>query len=221
MNLKIVYEDKHIVIIEKPQKIPSQKDKTNDLDMLTVVCNYFNNKRISIINRLDRPVGGLIIFAKTNFGATYMSRIISSNNVKKEYLAVVTGEINSHGYLEHYLIKNQSLNVSKVVHKNIPNSKIAKLNYKKLDKISTDKYNDLSLVNINLLTGRHHQIRVQFSHIGYPLWGDTKYNKNFKYGYNSVNTALWAYKLSFKNYKDEYIVCSISPENIFPFSLFY
>lgn len=199
-NLKILFEDNHIIVVEKKPNIPSQADKTEDMDMLTLVKQYIKEKYrkpgnvyLGLVHRLDRPVGGIMIFAKTSKSASRLSNQVREKVFKKKYLAVVDGKINQEqGTLEDYLYKDERHNMSKVVKKDKKNAKIAKLDYKVL------KYNevkDLSLVEINLHTGRHHQIRVQLSHFGHSIFGDQKYGTRGQ----GKQIALWAYQLTIQH----------------------
>lgn len=197
-DLKVIYEDNHIIVVEKQPNIPSQADKTGDVDMLTIVKQYIKEKYnkpgevyLGLVHRLDRPTGGIMVFARTSKAASRLSNEIREKKMKKTYLAVVDGvPEKQEGTLENYLFKDQRNNISKVVDKNKKNAKIAKLDYKVL-KVS--KKNNLSLIEVELHTGRHHQIRVQFANIGHSLFGDQKYGTRGK----GKQIALWAYKLSF------------------------
>ena len=196
-QLKVIYEDNQIIVVEKKPNIPSQSDKTGDLDMLTIVKQYIKEKYnkpgnvyLGLVHRLDRPTGGIMVFARTSKSASRLSNSIREKKIKKTYLAVVDGILeNKEGTLEDYLYKDQRNNVSKVVSKDKKNAKLAKLDYKVL-KVS--EKNKLSSVEIKLHTGRHHQIRVQFANIGHSLFGDQKYGTRGK----GKQIALWAYKLT-------------------------
>lgn len=199
-NLKILFEDNHIIVVEKKPNIPSQADKTEDEDMLTIVKQYIKEKYnkpgnvyLGLVHRLDRPVGGVMIFAKTSKAAARLSEQVRSKVFKKKYLAVVDGKIEKQvGTLENYLYKDERLNMSRVVSKDKKNAKLAKLDYKVL------KYNEiknLSLLEINLHTGRHHQIRVQLSNFGHSIFGDQKYGNRGQ----GKQIALWAYELTIEH----------------------
>lgn len=196
-NLKVIYEDNHIIVVEKTPNIPSQADKTGDMDMLTLVKNYIKEKYnkpgnvyLGLVHRLDRPVGGVMVFAKTSKAASRLSEQVRTKSLKKIYLAVVDGKVEkSKGILEDYLYKDERNNISKVVNATKKNAKLAKLDYEVL------KYNevkDLSLLKVNLHTGRHHQIRVQLSNFGHSIFGDQKYGTRGK----GKQIALWAYSLT-------------------------
>ncbi len=196
-NLKVLFEDNHIIVVEKKPNIPSQADKTKDIDMLTIVKQYLKEKYkkpggvyLGLIHRLDRPVGGIMIFAKTSKAATRLSNQVREKIFKKKYLAVVDGKFEEkQGTLEDYLYKDEKHNTSKVVNKDKRKAKLAKLDYQVL---YYNEVKNLSLVNINLYTGRHHQIRVQLSHLGHSIFGDQKYGTRGQ----GKKIALWAYELT-------------------------
>ena len=196
-KLDIIYEDNHIIVVKKLPNIPSQADKTEDIDMLTIIKQYLKEKYnkpgnvyLGLVHRLDRPVGGVMIFAKTSKSASRLSNQVREKIFKKRYLAVVDGKFEkTEGTLEDYLYKDERNNMSKVVNSNKKNAKLAKLDYKVL---IYDEIKNLTLVEINLHTGRHHQIRVQLSNAGHSIFGDQKYGKRGK----GKQIALWAYKLT-------------------------
>ncbi|MCX8074658.1 MAG: RNA pseudouridine synthase [Clostridia bacterium] len=218
MNLKILYEDNHIIVVVKPCKIPTQADKTGDMDMLSIVKEYLKvkynkpgNVYLGLVHRLDRMVGGVMVFAKTSKAASRLSEYIREKNFKKKYYAILNGKLNntSTERLENYLVKNEKSNMSRVTTSKDKNGKLAVLEYRILKNF---KYLDkeYTLVDVDLFTGRHHQIRVQFSNIGHPLYGDVKYGENI----NKVgkNIGLWAYYLSFFHpTKDEYLEFNFKP----------
>lgn len=199
-KLKILYEDNHIIVVIKLPNIPSQADKTEDEDMLTIIKNYIKEKYnkpgnvyLGLVHRLDRPVGGVMVFAKTSKAAARLSEQVRNKTFKKEYLAIVDGKPEKEkGTLEDYLLKNEKTNMSKVVKEDTKNSKYAKLDYEVL------KYNEeinLSLLKILLHTGRHHQIRVQLSNFGHSICGDQKYGTRGR----GKQISLWAYKLTIEH----------------------
>ena len=199
-NLKVIYEDNHIIVVEKKPNIPSQSDKTGDIDMLTIVKEYIKEKYnkpgnvyLGLVHRLDRPVGGIMIFARTSKSASRLSNQVREKIFKKEYLAVVDGNpVPEKGTLEDYLYKDERNNISKVVKKEKKNAKLAKLDY---ELVKYNSVKDLSLLEINLFTGRHHQIRVQLSNFGHSIFGDQKYGTRGK----GKQIALWAYELEFEH----------------------
>ena len=202
MNIKILHEDEDIVVAYKPQGIPSQADKTGDLDMVTYLAKEYNTKYIGIINRLDRPVGGIMVFGKNPQSAAKLSLQLQKNDISKQYTAVICGEPKErNGELVDYLLKNQKENISKVVNKGTKEAKEARLNYIVLDTVDDVEWGKLSLVKVDLITGRHHQIRVQFSSRNLPLWGDNKYNEAFKKRRGFTEIALCSTSLSFKHPK--------------------
>ena len=181
-NVNVIFEDNHIIVVEKIPNIPSQGDKTEDMDMLSMIKEYLKEKYnkpgnvyLALVHRLDRPVGGVMVFAKTSKAAARLSEEVRERRIKKEYLVVADGKFeNTKGVLEDHLLKNEKKNLSRVVDENTKGAKIAKLEYEVL------KYNDeinLSVVRVLLHTGRHHQIRVQFSNIGHSIYGDQKYGQ--------------------------------------------
>ncbi len=196
-SLKVIYEDNHIIVVEKKPNVPSQGDKTGDVDMLTIVKQYIKEKYkkpgevyLGLVHRLDRPVGGVMVFAKTSKAASRLSEEVRSKVFKKEYLVIVDGKFEEKsGELEDYLLKNERNNLSKVVKEGTKNAKLAKLYY---EEVIYNEETDLSLLKINLYTGRHHQIRVQLSSRGHSIYADQKYGTRGR----GKQIALWAYKLS-------------------------
>ena len=199
-DLKVLYEDNQIIVVEKEPNIPSQADKTGDIDMLSIVKQYIKEKYnkpgevyVGLVHRLDRPVGGIMVFARTSKSASRLSEQVRNKIFKKTYIAVVDGQIQKEqGMLEDYLYKDERNNISKVVAKEKKNAKLAKLEYQVLD---YDEKRELSTVKIKLHTGRHHQIRVQFANFGHSLYGDQKYGTRGK----GKQIRLWAYELEFEH----------------------
>ena len=214
--INILYEDNHLLVVEKPINVPVQADSSNDLDLLTILKEYIKEKYnkpgnvyLGLVHRLDRPVGGIMVFAKTSKAASRLSEQIRVKSFKKIYNAVVIGKINESGTLIDKLLKDTKRNIVKVD----DNGKESILKYKLLD------YKDnLSLVEIELLTGRSHQIRVQMSHFGYPLYGDQKYNKNAVVG-NQI--ALFACKIEFEHpTTHKLLTFSLPLPDRYPFNIF-
>ncbi len=214
MEISIIFENEYFIAVEKQCGIPSQPDKTGDDDLKTNVEKYCKNDCF-IINRIDRPVGGLVLFAKDSKTAAILSDSITSGKTEKYYYAVVCGDIAGSGYFEDYMVKDGRNNVSLIADKDKKGAKKAVLEYNKIKTIADDDFGYLSLIEIRLLTGRHHQIRVQFSSRGYGLYGDTKYNKYFykKHGYYS--TALWSYRLKFQFNGNNFDIKSVPKGEIF------
>jgi len=213
--INIVYEDNHLLIVEKPINIPVQADSSKDKDLLTLLKEYIKEKYnkpgnvyLGLVHRLDRPVGGLMVFAKTSKAASRLSKQVQDKTVKKTYMAVVEGKPEKEGTLKDKLEKDSKTNITKVSE----NGKEAILNYKLIN-----TKDNLSLVEINLITGRPHQIRVQFSSRNYPLYGDQKYNKNPK----KDQIALFAKKLEFIHpTTKEKLTFELPLPNRYPFNIF-
>lgn len=178
--INIIYEDNHLLVVEKPINIPVQEDSSKDLDFLTLLKDFIKkrdnkpgNVFLGLIHRLDRPVGGIMVFAKTSKCASRLSDQVRNRIFKKTYYAVVEGKVDEKGTLVDKLLKDTKNNIVKVD----KNGKESILDYELVD------YKDnMSLVKINLKTGRSHQIRVQFSSRGHALFGDQKYNRSAKVG---------------------------------------
>lgn len=225
---KIIFEDRNIAVLEKPQGMPSQKDNSNNLDLLSWASENLDkgNKNLKILNRLDQPVGGLLIVGKTDEAVKKLSRDIQNRNIKKDYIAVVFGKPeNDIEIYKDNIIKISGSNFSEIIEpddKLFNKSKKAELSLKVLD--SNEKF---SLVNIRLKTGRHHQIRVQTSYHGIPIYGDTKYaneenTPELKNNENWLDIALWAYKLIFVHPISRKQMTFYSlPDNTYPWSEFY
>ena len=230
MSIKIIFEDKHIIVAEKPPRVPSQSDKTGTTDMMSMLKIYLKEQYpaakspyIGLVHRLDRPVGGIMIFPKTKEANRMLSEEIRNKEFKKEYYGVVCGKPEGDRVeLRDYLLKLKKINMSKVVTKETKEAKESILEYEYLDSVKTGEYGTLSLVKISLKTGRHHQIRVQFANSNLPLWGDNKYNKTFVKMKKWTQIALWSTSISFIHPKDKKL-CSFEskPEGIFPFTLFH
>lgn len=216
MKINILYEDNHLLVVEKPINIPVQEDSSKDKDLLNILKEYIKNKYnklgnvyLGLVHRLDRPVGGVMVFAKTSKAASRLSKQIQNNKFNKIYYAVVCGEITPFAHLENKLLKNEKTNIVKVDDK----GKIAILDFKRI--LSKD---NLSLIEIKLETGRSHQIRVQLSHYGYPLFGDQKYNTNSVVG---EQVALFAKKLSFFHpVTNELLTFELDLPNKYPWNIF-
>jgi 23S rRNA pseudouridine1911/1915/1917 synthase len=196
--MKIVYEDNHIIVLVKPAGIATQADASGDADLLSQIKSYRRHNEnkpgdvfVGLVHRLDRMVGGIMIFAKTSKAAGRLSEQVRSRNMRKQYLAIVRAEQLPGGVMEDYLVKDPDTNISKVVHPSNPAAKIARLKYRVIS-----VKDDLTLVNIELETGRSHQIRVQFASRGWPLVGDVKYGTE-KAG--TQGPALWAYAIGIEH----------------------
>ena len=214
--INIIYEDNHLLVVEKPINIPVQADDSHDLDFLTMLKEFIKkrdkkpgNVYLGLVHRLDRPVGGIMVFAKTSKCASRLSEQVRTRTLKKIYYAVVENKIEKDGTFKDFLLKDKKNNIVKVD----KNGKEAILNYELID------YKDnLSLVKLNLQTGRSHQIRVQFSSRKHPLYGDNKYNKNAKVG---QQIALFAKSLEFVHpTTKEHMKFSLELKNKYPWNIF-
>lgn len=217
-DIPIIFEDNHLLVVYKPAGLLSQEDHTGRPDLLNLCKNYIRTEYnkpgkvfLGLLHRLDRPVSGVMVFAKTSKSASRISEQIRSQKVRKRYRAVVYGNPPLNGVLEHYLEKDKQKNMSRVVSQPTHQSKKAKLSF---TTISSTKY--LSLVDINLETGRSHQIRVQFAEIGSPIWGDKRYGKE-----ESGFIALHAYtlKLEHPTLKKKMVFKAELPKNT-PWNIF-
>lgn len=218
--IDVIYEDNHLLVVKKPINILSQGDNTNDLDMVNLLKKYLKEKYnkpgnvfVGLIHRLDRPVGGIMVFAKTSKCASRLSEQVRNKTIKKTYKAVIHKTMDKkEDTLKDYLYKNKKTNMVSVVTKNHKEAKDAVLDYKTL--ASNDEF---SLVEIDLHTGRPHQIRVQFSSRNHPLYGDQRYG-NSKVG---EQIALWSYKLEFNHpTTKERLVFTCDTPNEYPWNLF-
>jgi len=192
--MNILFEDNHLLVVVKPVNMPVQEDDSHDLDLLTALKDYIKKKYdkpgnvyLGLVHRLDRPVGGVMVFAKTSKASSRLSNSLREDKFSKTYYAVVCGKAKNKDHLQHYLQKDPKTNMVKATDKE--HGKLSILDYRLLD-----YKNDLSLVEVHLQTGRSHQIRVQMKTAGFPLWGDQRYNKNAKVG---QQIALFATELSF------------------------
>ena len=191
--MKVLYEDNHLLVVEKPVNVPMQEDSSKDEDLLTMAKKYIKEKYqkpgdvyLGLLHRLDRPVGGVCVFARTSKAASRVSKQIAEHSFQKEYLAVVEDHgLKDQGHFEDRLLKDPKTNMVKVD----PRGKDASLDYEVLK-----RKDGLALVRIRLHTGRSHQIRVQFSSRSHPLWGDQRYNKKAVKG---QQIALWSNRIEF------------------------
>lgn len=218
MDIKIIFEDKDILVVEKPPKIPCQRDKTSDDDMMSLL----NRTYLGLIHRLDRPVGGVMVYAKNEKTNSFLSREVSERKLYKEYLTIVCGKPEMQkGELRDYLKKLRTINMSKVVDEKTHGAKEAILEYEVLESKNTEVYGTLSLIKVILKTGRHHQIRVQLSNAGFPIWGDNKYNKTFVKKKEWTQIALWSYKIGFNPPKEKrYLYFTSLPYDEEPWNIF-
>ena len=193
--LKVLYEDNHLLVVEKPVNMPVQADASGDKDLLTLCKQYVKEKYdkpgevyLGLVHRLDRPVGGVLVFARTSKAAARLTNQFSDHTAKKRYAAVVCGKPGSGASLTDWLVKDEATFSSRVVPEGTPEAKLARLRYSTLARSE-----DTALVDVELYTGRPHQIRVQMAQEGLPLWGDQRYNPAARPG---QQIALWAYALT-------------------------
>lgn len=221
MKVEILHEDADIIVCVKPYGIPAQGDKSRDTDLLSFLKNHIFEEEeleeepyLAMVHRLDRPVGGIMVFAKNQRAASRLSDQVQDGTMVKFYQAILTGELpDESGMLEDYLVKDGKTNTSKIVKKGTKGAKKAQLEYEVLDVFETDQ-GVLSYVLIDLITGRHHQIRVQMAGRGAGIYGDTKYNPLFaktKKKYQQI--ALFATRLEFEHpVTGEHMIFKCEPE---------
>ena len=190
-KLNILYEDNHIIVVVKPYNVLSQGDSTGDISIMDMIKSYIKEKYnkpgnvyLGLVHRLDRPVGGIMVFAKSSKAASRLCKAFNEHKIVKKYLAIVHGKVDKKGELKDLIEKGKD-GKSFVS----PNGKEAILDY---ELIEYNKENDCSLVSISLKTGRHHQIRVQFSSRGHYLLGDQRYGIQ-----DNKQISLFSYYLSF------------------------
>lgn len=215
-DVTILHEDKSVLVVVKPQNIPSQGDSSGDLDLLTLLKQYVKEKYnkqgnvyLGLVHRLDRPTGGVMVFAKNSKAAERLSKQIVDGDMTKQYLATVLNcPKDKKGTLVNYLKKNPLTNTVYVATVGDHNAKRAELSYEVLESFS----DVVSLVKVQLGTGRSHQIRVQFSSIGCPVFGDARYGGDALA--KGHNLALWAYRLEFNHpvSKERMVFVAYPPE---------
>ena len=198
-DLIVLYEDNHIIVVLKPQAVPSCEDESKDKDLLTVIKEYIKEKEnksgnvyVGLVHRLDRPTGGVMVYAKSSKAAARLSEQMKTGDFEKIYSAVLTGTLKEKSAtLTNYLKKNPINNMVYVTPQTVEGAKFAELEYKVLEERA-----GLTLAAIKLHTGRSHQIRVQLSNVGAPVSGDMRYG-----GEKAVKgkLALWATSLSFSH----------------------
>ncbi len=202
MKPTIIFEDRDILVCVKPHGIPTQSRRIGAPDMVSILKNHLHTTcgkkgepYLALIHRLDQPVEGLLVFAKTPAAAKSLCRQLQSPGFGKHYLAVLNGvPARPEATLEDYLVKDGRANMSHVCTSDTPGAKLARLHYKILR-----SHDSLALAEITLDTGRHHQIRVQMSHAGCPIAGDSKYTPASSHAVSPPSDVLrlYAAKLSF------------------------
>ena len=222
MNIEILYEDNHLLVVVKPPDIPVQGDISGALDLLSLLKEQIKiryNKPgkvfLGLVHRLDRPAGGVMVFARTSKAASRLSSQIRQRQFGKSYLCVAEGCPKApSGRLTDFLLKNPQTNTVKVVDPDTPQAKEAILDYQVLEQAEGH-----CLVQVELLTGRSHQIRVQMAHNGTPLFGDMKYGYK---GNSGDSLALWSYQLELEHpTTKERMLFTSSPPEFYPWNLFH
>lgn len=221
-DLNILHEDNHIIVVLKPQNIPSCEDDSKDADMLTLIKEYIREKYhktgnvyLGLVHRLDRPTGGVMVFAKSSKAASRLSEQMREGDFEKRYMAVLAGvPKEEQATLRHYMKKNSVNNMVYVCAPTETGAKYAELEYRTLE-----EKGGLALADVRLHTGRSHQIRVQMNAIGCPVYGDMRYGgEKAKKGY----LALWAYYLSFTHpvSKERMVFRVQPPKDLSPWNIF-
>ncbi|MBE6336733.1 MAG: RNA pseudouridine synthase [Lentimicrobiaceae bacterium] len=197
---RILFEDNHLIIVNKLPSEIVQGDKTGDVCLLDDVKSYIKDKYnkpgnvyAGLVHRIDRPVSGAVIFAKTSKALSRMTVKVKERQFSKTYLAIVKNKPPKDAdELSHYMVKNESQNKSYIVSSSAKGAKLAQLRYRVIG--ASDSY---YLLEIELITGRHHQIRAQLAHIGCPIKGDLKYG--FPRSNPDASISLHAYRLKFEH----------------------
>jgi len=176
-DIPIIYEDNHLLVIDKPAGVLSQEDHTNDPDVLTLCKKYIKkeydkpgNVWLGLVHRLDRPVSGVMVLAKTSKAASRLSEQVRNHKLKKTYWALVYGMTSEFAELTHFLEKDPKTNTVRAYNSKKGRAKKAELSYEVIKQSA-----HYSVIEVDLKTGRPHQIRVQLAKVGHPIWGDYKY----------------------------------------------
>ena len=196
--LKVIYEDNHLLVVEKPVNMPVQADSSCDPDLLTEAKSYIKQKYdkpgdvyLGLVHRLDRPVGGVIVFARTSKAAARLTEAMKTRRVEKRYAAITDGGLRGSGTLVNYIVKDETTHSALIVDEKTPGAQKALLDF-----TAVTTKNGHTLTDVSLMTGRHHQIRAQFAAAGHPLLDDQRYNPGAVPG---RQIALYAYSLSFEH----------------------
>ncbi len=202
MKPQIIFEDQYILVCVKPAGIPTQSRQISTPDMVSILKNHLHSSGskngepyLSLIHRLDQPVEGLLVFAKTPAAARSLNQQLQSSGFGKLYLALLSAvPEQQEADLEDYMVKDGRVNVSRVCTPDTPGARLARLHYRIIDTEGSS-----ALAEITLGTGRHHQIRVQMAHIGCPIIGDTKYGSSATPKSPARQLQLYAVNLSFRH----------------------
>lgn len=217
--MNVLYEDNHLLVVEKPYGVPSQADSSGDDDMLTLCKAYIKTRYdkpgevyLGLVHRLDRPTRGVMVFARTSKAAARLGKQMQAGEFDKTYMAVLTkSPAQKVGELTDYLLKDTDKRIAGVVDEDTPGAKKAVLEYEVLA-----KKDGLTLVKIKLISGRFHQIRAQFAHIGCGVYGDMKYGKRDI----KEKLALFASEVCLNHpTKGERMCFGLTPTH-FPFDMF-
>ena len=216
----IVYEDNHLLVVVKPPNMPTQADASGDPDLHSTMKQYIAEKYqkpgavyLGLVHRLDRPVGGLVVLARTSKAADRLSEQVRKKTLARQYVAAVRGSSPEEAELDHWLLKDEKTNTVHAVREGTPGAKDAKLQF-----ACCGMADGLSLVRVKLFTGRSHQIRVQLSHGGMPIWGDARYGG----GRPGQQIALWGAHLGLVHptRKEEMHFDAPPPRNAAPWNAF-
>ena len=193
----VLYEDNHLLVVVKPPNLPAQADRSGDDDLLSILKRHIGNKYqkpgnvyLGLVHRLDRPVGGVMVFARTSKAAARLSADFAAHAQDRRYLAVLRGELPGEIALEDHLLKDPATGMVRVAPPDTPGAKRARLISRPLA-----RRDGLTLTEVRLFTGRSHQIRVQHANAGLPLWGDARYGQ----GKPGQQIALWAASLTLEH----------------------
>ena len=196
-GVQILYEDNHLLVVVKPPNMPTQADASGDPDLHSLMKAYIAEAYqkpgavyLGLVHRLDRPVGGLVVLARTSKAADRLSAQVREKTLARQYVAAVRGEAPAEGELRDWLLKDERTNTVRAVAAGTPGAKDARLAWEKAGEAE-----GLSLIRVKLDTGRSHQIRVQLSHAGMPIWGDARYGG----GRPGEQIALWGAHLGLEH----------------------
>ena len=208
-SIPLLYEDNHLLVVVKPANLPTQADASGDDDLLSILKRYIGEKYnkpgavyLGLVHRLDRPVGGVMVFARTSKAASRLSEAFRTHEQDRRYLAVVEGEIPGEKTLVDFLLKDGKTGMVRAVKEGVPGAKLAKLVTRPIA-----SKEELTLTDVQLFTGRSHQIRVQHARAGHPLWGDMRYG----HGKPGRQIALWAYHLKVEHPTRHEMLCFCCP----------